>query len=163
MYHTERLLQRAYDHSAHAEPFALLGKGERCRQLFQRKSQQNSPYRLSILMNAQDRPYPLREVMDVLVEIDFAGQASAIVSWYAGGIRSCIVSTTDLDDRSYAVNSKPGVCLDERFDSPAAAWYSFYLFQDIWLCEPNVLKKDRLFHPAGGASQPPDGQPRNSC
>jgi hypothetical protein len=28
----------------------------------------------------------------------------------------------------YAVGSKPGIHLDERFDSPATSWYFFILF-----------------------------------
>lgn len=92
---TEHLLQKAYDDPTGAEPFELIGKGNGCWQLFQEKAQQDHPYRLNILMNAQDTPYPFRDVMDVVVEIDFAGQESAVVSWYAGGIGSCLVYTAD--------------------------------------------------------------------
>jgi hypothetical protein len=33
-----------------------------------------------------------------------------------------------LKSTTYAVGSKPDVHLDERPDSPAAAWYAFFLF-----------------------------------
>jgi len=47
-----------------------------------------------------------------------------------------------LFDTSYAVGSKPGVCLDERPDSPAAAWYVFIFFPEKLLCEQLFWEKD---------------------
>jgi hypothetical protein len=37
-----------------------------------------------------------------------------------------------------------------KSDPPAAAWYFFIFFQNIWLSEPNVLEKNVPFRPAGG-------------
>jgi hypothetical protein len=48
------------------------------------------------------------------------------------------------------VDSKPGVCFDERPDSPAAAWYCFILFPNIrTLCEC-LGTSIGIFRPAGG-------------
>jgi len=57
---------------------------------------------------------------------------------------------TRVNDRSYAVGSKPGVCLDERPDSPAAAWYMMFFFTKILHKVQNFREKDGIFRPAGG-------------
>ncbi|MFP4440946.1 MAG: hypothetical protein ACLFVO_27235, partial [Chloroflexaceae bacterium] len=47
-----------------------------------------------------------------------------------------------LYNRTYAVGSKPGVCLDNRHDSPPAGWNETFFFR----------KKTKKYHAAAGAS-----------
>jgi len=51
--------------------------------------------------------------------------------------------TCDIDT-SYAVGSKPGVCLDERPASPAAAWYVFVFSPKKLLTKQLYLGKRRF-------------------
>jgi hypothetical protein len=42
------------------------------------------------------------------------------------------------------------ICLNERPDSPAAAWYMMFFFTKILHNVQIFVKKDGIFHPAGG-------------
>ena len=50
---------------------------------------------------------------------------------------------THVSYRSYAVRSKPGVHLDERLDSPAAAWYLFF-FRNCLAGGQTISEKTKL-------------------
>jgi hypothetical protein len=63
--------------------------------------------------------------------------------------------------RSYAVGSKPGVCLDNRPDSPPAGWNgTFFLFPEKEKNVPCGRRRNTLLSRANG---PFERAPRNSC
>jgi hypothetical protein len=90
------LLQLAREHTEVEAPLVLAGPSyEGCWELFQEQMAQKTPYTLNVLLNAQALPNPERDVMQVLLEVDFASGKRATLLWYAEGIGSYFVDTED--------------------------------------------------------------------
>lgn len=91
---TERILETARQESTKPREF---GSDDDCWQLFREQSQHNTTaYTLTIVTNAQDTPYPFRDVMDVRVGVHFPDGQEAILWWYAEGLGACIPYETGI-------------------------------------------------------------------
>jgi hypothetical protein len=51
---------------------------------------------------------------------------------------------------TYAVGSKPGVCLDNRPDLPPAGRNGTFFFRKMWHVVPHFPEKDQTYHAAAG-------------
>jgi hypothetical protein len=93
--HTERMLETARQESTKPREFS--GVDDDCWQLFREHLQHNStPYTLTIVMNAQDTPYPFRDVMNVHVGVHFPDGQEALIGWYAEGLGACVPYETGI-------------------------------------------------------------------
>jgi hypothetical protein len=92
--HTKRIVDAAQSDSPVPRELASSSRQE-C-WLFFREQFQNStvPYSLTIITNAQDTPYPFRDVMDIRVGVNFPDGRQAEIWWYAGGVATCSVYET---------------------------------------------------------------------
>jgi hypothetical protein len=63
-------------------------------------------------------------------------------------VENCV---SPVSDTSYAVQPIPACCRTRTPASPAAAWYFFVFFTQIFTPRAKIyVKKDGFFHPAGG-------------
>jgi len=77
---------------------------------------------------------------------------------------------TPVIDTGYAMGIHTGRLIRRSADAPAAAWYWFVFFRNMWLSEPHVRDKGMVSStrpeakPAFGAgTRPEQTPPRNAC
>jgi hypothetical protein len=70
---------------------------------------------------------------------------------------------TPFINTTYAVGIQIRHVLPQRQSSPAAAWYWFIFFTNIWLAEPDVREKDLESSALPEAKFPVGQRPRNFC